>query len=62
MTTTETLTAEVRNGIDFKVADLSLADYGRRDIELSEHEMPGYGASTRTCNRSRARESPARCT
>ena len=41
MTTTETLTAEVRNGIDFKVADLSLADYGRRDIELSEHEMPG---------------------
>ncbi|OBI51265.1 adenosylhomocysteinase [Mycobacterium sp. E787] len=42
MTTTETsLTAEVRNGIDFKVADLSLADYGRRDIELSEQEMPG---------------------
>ncbi|OBG38536.1 adenosylhomocysteinase, partial [Mycobacterium sp. E3198] len=30
-----------RNGIDFKVADLSLADYGRRDIELSEQEMPG---------------------
>src|SRR5438067_9986989 len=42
MTTTESsLTAEVRNGIDFKVADLSLADYGRRDIELSEQEMPG---------------------
>ncbi|WP_231970879.1 adenosylhomocysteinase, partial [Mycobacterium sp. E3198] len=37
MTTTEiSLTADVRNGIDFKVADLSLADYGRRDIELSE--------------------------
>src|ERR1700727_2400149 len=42
MTTTEQqLTADVRNGIDFKVADLSLADYGRRDIELSETEMPG---------------------
>ncbi len=42
MTTTEkSLTPDVRNGIDFKVADLSLADYGRRDIELSEQEMPG---------------------
>src|ERR1700743_301319 len=42
MTTTEPqLTAEVVNGLDFKVADLSLADYGRRDIELSEQEMPG---------------------
>src|SRR6201995_4833658 len=42
MTTTESsLTADVRNGIDFKVADLSLAGYGRRDIELSEQEMPG---------------------
>ncbi|WP_374022638.1 adenosylhomocysteinase [Mycobacterium sp. HNNTM2301] len=42
MTTPESsLTADVRNGIDFKVADLSLADYGRRDIELSEQEMPG---------------------
>src|ERR1700752_493534 len=42
MTTTEQqLTADVVNGLDFKVAGLSLADYGRRDIELSEHEMPG---------------------
>ena len=42
MTTTEkSLSADVRNGIAFKVADLSLADYGRRDIELSEREMPG---------------------
>ncbi|HEY1839783.1 MAG TPA: adenosylhomocysteinase, partial [Mycobacterium sp.] len=42
MTTTEQqLTADVVNGLEFKVADLSLADYGRRDIELSEHEMPG---------------------
>ncbi len=26
---------------DFKVADLSLAAYGRKEIELAEHEMPG---------------------
>ncbi|GAB2754230.1 adenosylhomocysteinase [Nocardioides salsibiostraticola] len=27
--------------MDFKVADLSLADYGRTEIGLAEHEMPG---------------------
>ncbi|HUV10764.1 MAG TPA: adenosylhomocysteinase, partial [Acidimicrobiia bacterium] len=26
---------------DFKVADLALADFGRKEIELAEHEMPG---------------------
>lgn len=36
-----TLTADVRNGIDFKVADLSLAEFGRKEIRLAEHEMPG---------------------
>jgi adenosylhomocysteinase len=29
---------------DFKVADLSLADFGRREITLAEHEMPGLMA------------------
>jgi adenosylhomocysteinase len=29
---------------DFKVADLSLADYGRAEINLAEHEMPGLMA------------------
>jgi adenosylhomocysteinase len=28
----------------FKVADLSLADFGRKEIELAEHEMPGLMA------------------
>ena len=42
MTTTEQrLSADVRNGIDFKVADLSLAEFGRKEIRLAEHEMPG---------------------
>ncbi len=26
---------------DFRVADLSLADFGRKEITLAEHEMPG---------------------
>ncbi|GAA4113246.1 adenosylhomocysteinase [Nocardioides fonticola] len=30
--------------MDFKVADLSLADYGRAEITLAEHEMPGLMA------------------
>jgi adenosylhomocysteinase len=29
---------------DFKVADLSLADFGRKEINLAEHEMPGLMA------------------
>ncbi|CAJ1510044.1 adenosylhomocysteinase [[Mycobacterium] burgundiense] len=33
--------ADVRNGIDYKVADLSLAEFGRKEIRLAEHEMPG---------------------
>jgi adenosylhomocysteinase len=32
---------------DFKVADLSLAAYGRKEIELAEHEMPGLMAIRR---------------
>ncbi len=30
--------------MDFKVADLSLADYGRTEITIAEHEMPGLTA------------------
>ena len=26
---------------DFKVADLSLADWGRKELDIAEHEMPG---------------------
>jgi adenosylhomocysteinase len=29
---------------DYKVADLSLAAFGRKEIELAEHEMPGLMA------------------
>jgi len=33
--------AEKRERADYKVADLSLADFGRKEITLAEHEMPG---------------------
>jgi adenosylhomocysteinase len=42
MTLTATLT-----DIDFKVADLSLAEFGRKEITLAEHEMPGLMAIRR---------------
>jgi adenosylhomocysteinase len=32
---------------DFKVADLSLAAFGRKEIRLAEHEMPGLMATRR---------------
>ncbi|MCU1629602.1 MAG: Adenosylhomocysteinase [Pseudonocardia sp.] len=32
---------QVRNGIDFAVADLGLHEFGRKEIRLAEHEMPG---------------------
>ncbi|RSM77702.1 adenosylhomocysteinase [Kibdelosporangium aridum] len=35
------------NGLEFAVKDLSLADYGRKEIELAEHEMPGLMAIRR---------------
>src|SRR3712207_5546908 len=38
-TVTSTLT-----DVDFKVADLSLAGFGRKEIQLAEHEMPGLMA------------------
>ena len=36
--------ADEKNGLDFKVADLQLADWGRKEIELAEQEMPGLMA------------------
>jgi adenosylhomocysteinase len=42
MTSSATLTET-----DFKVADLSLAEFGRKEITLAEHEMPGLMAIRR---------------
>ncbi|MDR2843211.1 MAG: adenosylhomocysteinase [Candidatus Symbiothrix sp.] len=30
--------------LDYKVADITLADFGRKEIEIAEHEMPGLMA------------------
>ena len=35
------MTTAVLTESDFKVADLSLAAFGRKEIQLAEHEMPG---------------------
>jgi adenosylhomocysteinase len=39
--------AAVATQPDFRVADLSLADFGRKEITLAEHEMPGLMAIRR---------------
>lgn len=33
--------------LPYKVADMSLAEWGRKEIEISEHEMPGLMAIRR---------------
>src|SRR6056297_2030828 len=38
--TTKTLEAQ-----DYKVADIGLADFGRKEISIAEHEMPGLMAT-----------------
>jgi adenosylhomocysteinase len=42
----DTVAHSVTDG-DFKVADLSLAAFGRKEIQLAEHEMPGLMALRR---------------
>ena len=36
-----------RTATSYKVADLSLADWGRKEISIAEHEMPGLMAIRR---------------
>ena len=35
---------QLSSDMAFKVADISLADFGRKEIEIAEHEMPGLMA------------------
>jgi len=41
----------------YKVADMSLADWGRKELDVAEHEMPGLVSI-----RLQACALPARCT
>jgi adenosylhomocysteinase len=47
MTTTAANTVGPAAGADFRVADLSLHEFGRNEIRLAEHEMPGLMATRR---------------
>jgi adenosylhomocysteinase len=47
MTATAVRQPQSINGIDFAVADLELAEFGRKEITLAEHEMPGLMALRR---------------
>src|SRR5829696_295067 len=47
MTATAVRQPQSINGIDFAVADLELADFGRKEISLAENEMPGLMALRR---------------
>src|SRR5947209_8087933 len=40
----EMTTTAAPAGTDHKVRDLALADFGRKEIQLAEHEMPGLMA------------------
>src|SRR3981189_1837810 len=39
-----TIATQPKSDVDYKVADLSLAEFGRKEITLAEHEMPGLMA------------------
>lgn len=50
MSKTETITVQSlilkdEKGNDYKVADISQAEYGRKEITIAEHEMPGLMAT-----------------
>jgi len=47
MTEIATIEPEAQTDTDYRVADLELAAFGRKEIELAEHEMPGLMAARR---------------
>jgi adenosylhomocysteinase len=60
------MSAVLKPAQDYVVADLTLADWGRKEIKIAETEMPGLMAIREEfaarASRSRARASPAPCT
>jgi len=36
--------------LPYKVADIDLAGFGRKEIDIAEHEMPGLMAIRKICN------------
>ncbi len=39
------MSTDVQEILDYKVADIGLADFGRKEIDIAEHEMPGLMAT-----------------
>ena len=40
----QTVSDNQRNGKSYSIADISLSEFGRKEIEIAEHEMPGLMA------------------
>jgi len=49
----ETAVSQVETKMPYKVADMSLAEWGRKEIELAENEMPGLMALRKKYRRSK---------
>jgi adenosylhomocysteinase len=45
LTLEKTAAPKTSNFTDYKVADIGLAEFGRKEIEIAEHEMPGLMAT-----------------
>lgn len=41
------MSTELFSTLPYKVADITLADFGRKEIDLAEKEMPEYDGSSR---------------
>jgi adenosylhomocysteinase len=39
------MSTQTQEALDFKVADIGLAEFGRKEINIAEHEMPGLMAT-----------------
>ena len=43
-----TMTETITPTLDYKVADITLAEFGRKEISIAEHEMPGLMATRKS--------------
>jgi adenosylhomocysteinase len=39
------MSTQTQEALDYKVADIGLSDFGRKEIDIAEHEMPGLMAT-----------------
>jgi adenosylhomocysteinase len=42
------MSTQTIQSVDYKVADIGLADFGRKEISIAEHEMPGLMATRKS--------------